>query len=276
MKLLPILPICFGFTVSVAANCQVATPSVGYVRYANSEVRAVYGLPGNYIIGSNVLSMADAVSFSDAGGLLLNSGSLTLLDPNFATLSTFELDGAQAIARVDGGLNSAIAWSPGSHSLVYWNNGSFAKTPVSVLTAEDVVDSVRKLDARTASLLVAKPDGTIVRHRVSLQSGEIKASATVPNASGYAFETADRIICFKEKKLSVLSQTGDTLQTFALPVDNSFVIEQASNRCLHLRGMKLGLDWLLHMEGDGLELYRLPLPSRAKTSAGVEPSESVQ
>jgi hypothetical protein len=40
--------------------------------------------------------------------------------------------------------------------------------------------------------------------------------------------------------------------------------------------MKLGLDWLLHMEGDGLELYRLPLPSRAKTSAGVEPSESVQ
>jgi hypothetical protein len=273
---LPISPICLALFVSVAANCQVATPSVGYVRYAADGVRAIYGLEGNYIVGRSMLAPAEAVSFSDVGGLIFDSGSLSLVDPTLVALSTTRVEDSDVLVRMDGNLNTAIAWLPASHVLVHWNRDSFVRTPVSSLPAEGIITSVRKLDPKTASLLASKPDGTIVRYRLSLQTGELKSSTPVPNAIGYAFETGDRIICFKEGKLSVLTQTGETLETLAVPLDSNLVIEQASARCLHLNAKKPGQDWLLHLENSDSRLYRLPslrkgIPSAAGTTA--EPAQ---
>src|SRR3954454_8118921 len=157
MKLSLTLPICLGFFVSLAANCQVATPSVGYVRYANDGVRGIYGLEGNYIVGRSVLAAAETASFSDAGGLIYNSGSLVLADPKLIALSTTEIEGSEPIVRLDGGVDTAIAWVPSSHVLVHWNGKSFVRTAVSGIAGEDAVTSVRKLDPSTASLFVLKP-----------------------------------------------------------------------------------------------------------------------
>src|SRR3954468_14223715 len=121
MKLSLTLPICLGFFVSLAANCQVATPSVGYVRYANDGVRGVYGLEGNYIVGRSVLAAAETASFSDAGGLTFNSGSLVLVDPTLATVAMTGIEDSDVIVRMDGSLNTAIAWLPKSHVVVHWN-----------------------------------------------------------------------------------------------------------------------------------------------------------
>src|SRR4051812_13971667 len=250
MKLPRTLPICLGLLVSVAANCQVAVPSVGYVRYANDGVRGVSGLEGNYIVSRSVLAAAEAASFSDLGGLIFNAGSLILVDPKLATISSTEIEDPDVIIRMDGSLATAIAWLPGSHVLEHWNGQTFVRTAISTLPAEGIVTSVRKLDARTASLLVSKPDSTIVRYRLALATGELKSSTAMPDAFGYAFETIDRILCFKEGKLSVLSQAGETLQTLLLPVNSGIAIEQASSRCLHLNTKKRGQDWLLHLDGN--------------------------
>lgn len=276
MKLSPILPICLGLLVSIAANCQVAIPSVGYVRYANDGVRGIYGLEGNYIVGRTVLAPAEAASFSVAGGLVFNSGSLALVDPKFVALATTAVEDSDAVVRVDGSLDTAVAWLPKSHVLVHWNGESFVRTTVSGVGEEEAVTSVRKLDARTASLLVSKPDGTVVRYRLSLQTGELKSSSAVPNALGYAFEIGDRILGFKEGELSVFSQGGETLQTIRVPVDGSLQIAQVSTQCLHLSTKKPGEDWLLHLDGNELHLYRLPAPRKGLASASGASPESAQ
>jgi hypothetical protein len=183
-----------------------------------------------------------------------------------------EVADSEAIVRIDGNLETAIAWFPESQALVHWNGKSFVRTAVPEFSREGVVTSVRKLDGYTASLLVAKPDGTIVRFVISLRTGDLKSSITVPSASGAAFEDGARIFCFNKGKLSVVSQAGETLQVLSLAVDDGLKIEQASSRCLHLSTRMPGQDWLLHTDGNDLHLYRLPGP-RKNTPAvnGTQP-----
>ncbi|MFL6450390.1 MAG: hypothetical protein ACJ746_22320 [Bryobacteraceae bacterium] len=276
MKLSPFFPICLGLIASAVANSQIATPSVGYVRYANDGVRGIYGLEGNYVVGDKVLALALSASFSDDGGLLFQSGSLALVDSSLTTIATLGVSDSDAVIRIDRGLETAIAWLPASHALVHWNGKSFAKTTVSALPAEATVTSVRKLDRNTASLLVSKPDSTIVRCVMSLQTGDLKTSMSIPAAFGMAFEDGARIICFSKRKLSVLSQTGEILQELTVPTDDGLLVEQASTRCLHLNTRTPGQDWLLHTDGKDFHLYQLPGPRKGAVEVSEAKLESAK
>ena len=276
MKLSTLFSICLGLFASGAANAQIATPSVGYVRYASDGVRGIYGLEGNYVVGDKVLASALAASFSDDGGLLFQAGSLVLVDAKLATVSTVEVGDSDIIVRVDGNLETAIAWLPASHVLVYWNGKSFMRTAVPEFSGEGTVTSVRKLDGNTASLLVSKPDSIIVRYWVSLKTGELKGSAAAPATSGFAFEDGARIFCFDKRKLSLVSETGEMLQEITLPVDDGLLIEQASSRCLHLSTKTPGQDWLLHTDGIDLHLYQLPGPRKVTAAVDQANAESTK
>src|SRR3954452_18562278 len=107
MKLSPLIPICLAITASVAANGQLAAPSVGYVRYAKGDVRPIYGLPGNYIVGDSVLTSAEAVGFSDAGGLFSKAGTLVLMDSKLARVATADVRESAALLRIDGSIETA-------------------------------------------------------------------------------------------------------------------------------------------------------------------------
>src|SRR4051794_20167018 len=142
MKLSPFFQICLGLIACGAANGQIATPSVGYVRYASDGVRGIYGLEGNYVVGEKVLPSAGPASFSDEGGLLFHSGSLALVDSTLTTVSTMEVGDSDALVRMDGKLETAIAWLPASRALVYWNGSSFVRTVVPGFSVEGRVTSV--------------------------------------------------------------------------------------------------------------------------------------
>jgi len=276
MKLPPLLAICLGATACIPANCQLATPSVGYVRYPSGDVRSIYGLQGNYIVGDSVLSSGEAASFSEAGGLILRSGTLVLVDSKFATVATAEVHESAALLRIDGSPETAVAWLPGSRALVHWNGKSLATASLSSIGEGATVTSVRKLDANTASLLVSKPDGTLTRNRISLRTGELKSSQPVAATCNSSWEDGSRILCFSDRKFSILSPVGDILQALPLPVDGNVAMEQASARCLHVSGKPPGEDWLLHLDDKDLQLYQLPSPKNNPAPEPGAKSESAQ
>jgi hypothetical protein len=276
MKLSPVFLILSGLIPFGAAYTQIATPSVGYVRYANDGVRGIYGLEGNYVVGDRVLASAVAASFSDDGGLLFQSGTLALVDSKLTTLSTIDVGDSEAIVRIDGKLETAIAWLPASGALVHWDGTSFARTTVHELSGEGTVVSVRKLDRNTASLLVAKSDSTIARDVISLRTGDLKSLMPAPAASAAVFEDGTHILCFSKRKLSVLSPTGETLQVLSLPLDDGLLVEQASSRSLHLSGRTPGQNWLLHTDGKDVRLYQLPSPRQSTAAVNGATAESAK
>src|ERR1700728_4938353 len=62
-----------------ALVAQLSVPKVGVARYADHTVRGVNGLEANLLVNSQSLLNADAVSFSDAGGLISTPGRIQLL-----------------------------------------------------------------------------------------------------------------------------------------------------------------------------------------------------
>lgn len=275
MKLFRFLPVCLGLIAFETGNCQLSAPTVGYVRYANDGVRGIYGLQGNYVVGASVLGSAQAASFSDTGGLLFDAGSLTLVDAKLDHVSSTEIQDSDAVVRLSGSPETAIAWLPASRVLVHWNGGSFVTTAVPELTLTDTVTSVRRVDARTASLLVVKTDAPVVRYEISLQTGDVKSTSPVPTVCQFAFEAGTDFLCFKDRKLSIISNTGETLQSFPLALDNGLLVEQVSSRCLHLSSRTPGQNWLLHLDGKDRHLYQLPAPRKSTASDdGAKPESA--
>jgi hypothetical protein len=260
MKLSPLIAICFAITASVAAHGQVVAPSVGYVRYANGDVRPIYGLPGNYIVGDSVLTSADAVGFSDAGGVLSTGGTLVLMDSKLARVATADVHESSVLLRIDRSIETAVAWLPESQVVLHWNGKSLSAVSVSSIVGGDTVTSVRKLDPNTASFVVSKPDRTMALYRLSLLTGELKSSIPLAATCKSTWDDGTRIFCFNDRKLSVLSAAGDTLQELALPVEGNLAVEEASPRCLHLSAKAQSQDWLLHLDDKDLQFYQLPGP----------------
>ena len=62
----------------------------GLVRYSDGSVRAVYGVPGNLVVASSTLLTADAVSFSDSGGLISQNGKISLVKLDGTPLATYD------------------------------------------------------------------------------------------------------------------------------------------------------------------------------------------
>ncbi len=276
MKLPPLLAVCLGITAAAAGNCQLATPSVGHVRYADGVVRPIYGLPGNYILGDAIPALAEAASFSEAGGLISKGGTLLLTDSNLTPVAAADLHSSAALLRVDRTLDTAIAWIPETRVLVHWNGKSLSPVPVASLGEGDRVTSVRKLDANTASLLVSKPDTTLVRYRISLLEGALQSSNALSAGCNSTWDDGTRILCLSDRKLSILSQAGDVRQTLPLPVDGSLALEQAGTRCLHFSGRTPGENWLLHLDDKDLQFYQIPAPKAGAAPANGANAKSAQ
>ena len=85
---------------------QIAAPMVGFARYPDSSVEAVYGLPGNFVVTRAALGTAGAISFSDYGGLLSRSGKILLLKADATPVAEYDTAEASPLLSVTGDLTS--------------------------------------------------------------------------------------------------------------------------------------------------------------------------
>ena len=101
------------------------------VRYANRTVRVVYGVPSNFVIADQMLDSADAVSFSNSGGMVAKNGKVQIFAEGQRTASgEYSVGTITPVLNVDGELTTAVAWLPGSSVLLHWTGQSFAATEV--------------------------------------------------------------------------------------------------------------------------------------------------
>ena len=106
---------------------QIKAPRIGLVRYADSTVRAVYGLPASFVVGPASTTAVDAASFWDNGGILSSEGKLRIVTPDGAVLAE-EAGSKNAIVEIDDSMSSAIAFLPESNTLVRFDGKEFQRT----------------------------------------------------------------------------------------------------------------------------------------------------
>jgi|GEM_PF-2493590 len=239
---------------------QISAPKVGLARYADGTVQAIYGLDANFVIRGQAISPADAISFSDSGGLVSRAGHIQLLGRDASVIAEYDSSEAAPVLNMDGGLTTAIAWLPSRHALLYWNGKSFVVTPLTSAISENVT-SLRVQGGHSANLLLAGADGNVLEATVSLESGNLISINPLPGVKAPAFQQGSFVVFHDREGLEIQAADG-ALRTFPLPASD-LSIERMSSDWLHLASISMKRDWALHLSGSALNLSQLPAPNEA-------------
>jgi hypothetical protein len=247
---------------AIPVSAQLSAPRVGNSRYADGTVHSVFGLDANFVVGPQWLT-ATAASFSDQGGLVASSGKIQLLRPDGTVAGEYATAEANPLLGIDGDLNTAAAWLPSTHTLLWWSGTGFTATQV----AGELPGAATSIQSNgsTATFLVTAADGSVLRTTVTLASGDITSVDVVPGARGPAFAQGSFVVFHAERGLAVEQANGDirTL-SFAAP---DLQIERMSSQWLHIHSSAANQDWALHLNGSVCQIWQLPAPavSQAKT-----------
>jgi hypothetical protein len=241
-----------------ALVAQLSVPVIGIARYADHTVRGVNGLEANLLIDHDSLSSADAVSFSDAGGLVSVAETIQLVTLQGVTVAQFRSNEASPVLNIDGALTTAIAWLPSRSALLYWNGASFAECQVAG-AIPGAVTSVQLSGAGAAALLSSDANGNVFQSSVSLQTGNILSVDMLASVKGPAFQHAGFIISESGDGLAIRASDG-SVRTLPLSAPN-LVFERMSSEWVHIASPSTHQDWALHLTSKALQLSILPAPT---------------
>src|ERR1700685_349139 len=171
-----------------ALVAQLSVPKVGVARYADRTVRGINGLDSNMLAGNQVLYSADAISFSDAGGLVSIAGRIQLITAQASVTGEYTSNESSPVLNIDGDLTTASAWLPSRSLLVYWNGQSFAQTSVNNADLPGKVTALQAVGGTVAKLLLSDASGNVWQASVSLVTGNVTSVNLLPGIKGPAFQ----------------------------------------------------------------------------------------
>jgi len=250
------------FACCVLLPGQVGAPNVGSARFAG-HVFAVHGIPANFLVAKTPWTSAVAVSFSDAGGLISQNGTVTLAGPDGAALADYASGEAAPVLNIDGPLVTAVAWLPSKHALLHWNGTAFILQQVNDSAFAGDVTYLQLISPLMAKLLVTHGDSTVSAVTVSVETGEVLSADLLPSAHGHAFIQRSFVLSEDKQELVVESASGErrtiTLARDPLP-EGDLSIERMSTDWLHISSASTGQHWALYLNSKELRLSALPVP----------------
>jgi hypothetical protein len=250
---------------------QINAPTVGVARFSDRSVHAVFGLHEAFIVSAQAIGSAEAISFSDAGGLLATGAHIQLIGPSLSVLAEYESSESKPLLNIDGGLTTAIVWLPSEHALLRWNGKSFISTEVKT-SLPGRVTCVRVHNPNVAKLLLVEAGGVVSEATISLDTGHLIGLDILPGVAAPAFAQHSFILFHSDRGLEIKSANG-ALRT--LPVSApDLTFERMSSDWVHLSSAATKQNWVLHLNERTLELSELPaLPSPSLGSLNTTEQE---
>ena len=256
------------------AASPLSGPQVGVVHVPDGSLRAVYGIPANFLYGATLGRGVNAAAFSSTSGLVWRVGQIDYLAVDGTALGSYATNEPSPLLA-DGsgsqaGPGAALAWLPSSKQLLSWSGGTL--TQVQIESLPGAVISLSPAAARGfADLLVAAADGGVDRLTVALATGQVTEMITVSGAKGAAYEQNGFLLLPGADGLQVRFPDGRQ-QVFGIKTV-AVRFEAVSDEWVHLSATEPGATaashWLLHLDGAAqgeapLQLSGLPAaPQRA-------------
>jgi hypothetical protein len=248
---------------------QIGAPQVGLVRYASGSVAAIFGLPGNYLPGEVRWTTVDALASSSAGALLAQKGQLLLLTAEGRELARTPLADPHPLLSLNRTLDSALAWSPASARLLFWNGTRFHIVSADPILLSGTVLSLEKSDSQSARILLRYPTGALEQVLLSLSSGAVLDRTSIAESASVRFRYAGLLLALAEGKLSVLESAGSSRVLLSIAPSDDLWFEPVSDSSLHLHARDCGRDWVVDFSGAQPVAFELP-PLRTSVSAGIQ------
>lgn len=236
-------------------QAHVGAPRIGVMRLSDASVRAVYGLPGNFVPARAAFAHgAHAASFSDTVGLIATATDIQLLGPDLAALGSYRCSEKKPVLNVTADAASAVAWLPSEHKILYWTGTRF-RTTEAAQGFEGQVASIERNGQDRAELFVLNSDGSASRVSIVLSTGEFAGEDAIPGVMGPAVHLGAAFVFPDHEHLVVLTADGIRHD---LAVPSGVVIERLSSQWLHLFSPASDQHWGLRLHGSEPEVFVLP------------------
>lgn len=241
--------LCLG----IVSGEQLEAPRLGYVRYAaTGKLSAIFGVFGAFIPGLPLAQRVEAASFSNTGGLLAFGGQLHLFSSEGRELAATDAAGP-AVLNIDSSLTTAIAWIPGSSSLVRFSGTSFETThipyppPGRVLSVQLAGNAVR--------MLIDTGDG-VSEAAIDTDSGNLLNQNFLPDVHSPALYAGAWLVYRSDDGLEFRAPDGRT-RTFPAPAPD-VMLERISTSRLHLWSPSQHRDWAVEFSAQQVRISELP------------------
>jgi hypothetical protein len=257
--------------VGAWAQTTLSPPQIGFMQNGARAVHPVYGIAGNFMVGSAVRGAV--ASFASSGSFQLvktDSAVITLgrlgqvtssmSAPPGPALFAFARDGAPGLAYL-AAANELFQWSTGGFQAVTFDPASLG---------EGVIISVASPDSAHAALIVQRGDG-LWDVRVLLATGGVdsQSALTGVNAPALMLASGDIVYCAEVRHGRVLTRPNIVIRRtdgseVELPVElpAGFALAQMGDGWVELRGIAAGAQFAIRTTAGRAGVYRLP--------AGVE------
>jgi hypothetical protein len=238
-------------------QAQVSAPELGIVRYADNTVRPIYGVEANLIVGKQLFPFADAVSFSEFGGLVAAKGHIRLISRRGSLIREYYTNERKPLLNVDGALTTAIAYLPSREALLHWSGKSFVLTQLDAGSFPGTPTSVQMHGAHSARLLATTAHGTVSEITISLDTGQLTSVKFLPGIRGPAF-LQQSFVLFRDKQGLEIEAPDGNRRTVSVP-SRDFTVERMSSDWLHLTSPSTQQSWVLHLNSSALQLSEMPV-----------------
>jgi len=136
----------------------IVPPQLGFVEDSARSLRPVYGVAGNFILGSSVAGRIISEAFSGSVGLLKTDSSLYAFDSDGRFLASVHVPSGPALFAFSPGASTALAYIASNNSLVQWRGDGFASISLNGDIATQTVLAIAFPNASQVSLLLQRDD----------------------------------------------------------------------------------------------------------------------
>jgi hypothetical protein len=189
-----------------AAAQSFSPPVVGVMATQKGELRPIYGLAGNLIVGGALRDDVRTFAFSGRYGLAKTANQVLLLDSKAALLASFEAPEGDALFAFGEDGKPSLCYFPQSRELCRIGDDGFCTEPLPTDQYGDEIIALQDMSHDMAKLIVRR-EAVLVQETISLQNGEILAQENLdippdtPIAAvrgGILFSTGEVVVLLRD------------------------------------------------------------------------------
>ena len=252
----------FGLLAAGVGFTQLGPPRLGFVRDASGSLRAVIGVAGNFVLGSDLLGDLRSVGFSGRIGIATTDAELLVFDTRGQTVHQREIQGGEAHFAFDRGGRAALACVISTGDLFRWPSPDRWKSP----TMQRAAWSCRDVDGEllglgqprpgVVSMAVRRGDSVWMVHR-RWEDGLVRFETMLPGVSEPLFIDPAGTVVYVDASELVVRRIDGSEQRLPRPFAVE-AFEWMGGGWIRVRAASDGPGAALRLDGEAPKLYRLP------------------
>ena len=240
------------------AQTSLAPPQAGFMRDAVDSLRPVYGIAGNFLLGSQVTGAVQSAAYSGSFGLVKSSSAVSAIDGTGSIAATSATPDGPALFAFRRNGEPALVYLLSANTLLVWNAGAFEPVPFdpATLGATAVLSVAAPLDGH-AAMIVQRDDG-LWDVRIELATGAVDSQTAIPGISAPVLMLANGQLVYGDQNGIVLRASNASERHIGAELPASFEFEQMDRDWIQLRDLGGGRQFAIRITENHEQFYRLP------------------